>query len=66
MYQWIYQHFINTFWFIPAVMSLPFLAGVYIMYKLYMLAKEQSEPANQDENGQEGKQSNQDSAAAQE
>lgn len=55
MYDWIYKHFINTYWFLMFGLSLPFLFGIYLIYKAW---KEHQED-NQQDQGQENKQEEQ-------
>jgi amino acid permease len=53
MYDWIYKHFINTYLFLMFGLSLPFLFGIYLIYKTW---KQHQEDNQQDqEQGQENK-----------
>jgi hypothetical protein len=60
---WIYLHLINTNWFLLFGLSLPSLFGLFIIYKLIMITKEQGDSNAQNE---KGTQSNQDSQRNQE
>ena len=60
MYDWIYKHFINTYWFLMFGLSLPFLFGMYLMYIAW---KEHNEDNQQEQDQQQGQESQQEGKA---
>lgn len=51
MYEWIYDHFINTVWFILFMLSLPSLGALYMFYKWYKLDRKEGGERNYPESG---------------
>jgi hypothetical protein len=47
MYDWIYDHFINTIWFVLLGISLPSIGGLYMIYSHF---KNQNNESNNQSN----------------
>jgi threonine/homoserine/homoserine lactone efflux protein len=50
MYDWIYQHFINTIWFLFIFLSIPFIGLIYLGYRAW---KDQPNEDQQDQQDQQ-------------
>jgi hypothetical protein len=51
MYDWIYKHFINSYWFILFGLSLPSMLGVYFLYVMWKDMKPENQNDEQDQEG---------------
>ena len=51
---WLYDHFINTNWFLFTLLSLPCMFALYIAYKGYNLSREQGQQASPDKESKGG------------